>query len=116
MPLERAVPRRSVPADVRVSWQFRHGVRRGGRAHSADSPSIQEQFVSRVSRHLAELVAATMLAALNMASFDAGITNAQASGYVLNTTVTEPSAAGYLTVHAGDVATPLASNLNFVAG
>jgi hypothetical protein len=53
---------------------------------------------------------------LNMATFNAGITNAQASGYVLNTTVTEPSAPGYLTVHAGDVVRPLASNLNFVAG
>jgi hypothetical protein len=53
---------------------------------------------------------------LNMGTFDAGITNSQASGYVLNTTVTEPSAFGYLTVYPGDVVRPLASNLNFVAG
>jgi len=53
---------------------------------------------------------------LNMSTFNAGITNSQASGYVLNTTVTEPSAVGYLTVFAGDVVRPLASNLNFVAG
>jgi len=53
---------------------------------------------------------------LNMGPFNAGVTNEQASGYVLNTTVTEPTADGYLTVFAADVVRPLASNLNFVAG
>jgi len=35
---------------------------------------------------------------------------------VLNVTVTEPTSAGYVTVAPGDVAPPLASNLNFVPG
>ena len=35
---------------------------------------------------------------------------------VLNVTVTQPTAASHLTVYPGDVALPLASNLNYVAG
>jgi hypothetical protein len=55
-------------------------------------------------------------AILDMSSFNAGITNSQASGYVINTTVDQPTGPGFLTVHANDVARPLASNLNFVPG
>ena len=39
-----------------------------------------------------------------------------AASLVLNLTVTEPTAPGYLTAYPGDAARPLASNLNFVAG
>ena len=38
------------------------------------------------------------------------------TGVALNVTVTEPTAAGFLTVWPADVALPLASNLNFVSG
>lgn len=43
-----------------------------------------------------------------------GVSNA--NSYVVNVTAVTPKAAGYLTVHPGDVGRPLASNLNFVAG
>lgn len=41
---------------------------------------------------------------------------AGASGVILNITVTDTYAAGFLTVYAADAARPNASNLNFVAG
>ena len=45
-----------------------------------------------------------------------GVPSAGVTAVVMNVTVTEPTAAGYLTVHPGDGAVPLASNLNFSAG
>jgi len=41
---------------------------------------------------------------------------AAASTAVLNVTVTEPTAAGYVTVYPCGIEPPLASNLNFVGG
>ena len=41
---------------------------------------------------------------------------ANAATAVLNVTVTEPTAAGYVTVYPCGITPPLASNLNFVAG
>ena len=45
-----------------------------------------------------------------------GVPAAGVSAVVLNVTVTEPSAGGFLTAWPGGEARPLASNLNFVAG
>jgi hypothetical protein len=45
-----------------------------------------------------------------------GIDPSSVAGVVLNTTVTGPTAGGFLTVHPAGSATPLASNLNFRAG
>jgi hypothetical protein len=45
-----------------------------------------------------------------------GVPTTGVSAVVLNVTVTNPSAAGYLIVFPAGVAMPLASNLNFVAG
>jgi hypothetical protein len=53
---------------------------------------------------------------LNFENFNGGVRNSQASGYVMNTTITEPSAQGFLTVYPFGSARPLVSNLNFLAG
>lgn len=45
-----------------------------------------------------------------------GVPPAGVTAVVMNVTVTEPTASGYVTVFPGDVARPLASNLNFVPG
>jgi len=45
-----------------------------------------------------------------------GVPSAGVSGVVLNVTVTNPSAGGYLTVWPSGAARPLASNLNFTPG
>jgi hypothetical protein len=45
-----------------------------------------------------------------------GVPAAGVTGVAMNVTVTEPTAAGYLTVHPSDAERPLASNLNFVPG
>jgi len=45
-----------------------------------------------------------------------GVDPSSVAGVVLNTTVTGPTAGGFLTVHPAGTATPLASNLNFRAG
>ena len=45
-----------------------------------------------------------------------GVPTTGVSAVVANITVTEPTAPGYLTVYPNGVATPLASNLNFIAG
>lgn len=45
-----------------------------------------------------------------------GVPAEQVGSVVLNMTVTEPAASGYLTVWPSGVARPLASNLNFTAG
>ena len=45
-----------------------------------------------------------------------GVPATGVTGVAVNVTVTEPTSAGFLTVWPSDVAWPLASNLNFVAG
>ena len=45
-----------------------------------------------------------------------GVPETDVSAVVINTTVTEPTAAGYLTVFPSDESRPLTSNLNFAAG
>src|SRR5207249_1422987 len=45
-----------------------------------------------------------------------GVPDTGAGAVVLNVTVTEPDASGFLTVFPSDVSAPLASNLNFVTG
>jgi hypothetical protein len=45
-----------------------------------------------------------------------GVPGAGVPAVVLNVTVTEPTRAGYVTVHADGAGRPTASNLNFVAG
>lgn len=45
-----------------------------------------------------------------------GVPPAGVSAVVLNVTITNPSAAGYLTVYPADASRPVASNLNFVPG
>jgi hypothetical protein len=57
-----------------------------------------------------------MTLTLNFENFNAGIRNSQASGYVMNTTITEPSGQGFLTVYPYGTTRPLVSNLNFDPG
>jgi hypothetical protein len=45
-----------------------------------------------------------------------GVPATGVSAVILNTTITEPTASSFLTVHPGDVARPTASNLNWSAG
>ena len=45
-----------------------------------------------------------------------GVPASGVSAVVLNVTVTQPKAAGYITVYPDGATRPLASNLNFVAG
>ena len=49
-------------------------------------------------------------------TFDGGDFNDATRAVLLNVTVTEPTADGYLTVYPGDVPRPVASNINFRAG
>lgn len=50
-------------------------------------------------------------------TYGSGVPNPpNVSAVILNTTVTDPTASSHLTVYPSNVLTPLASNLNFVAG
>jgi hypothetical protein len=49
-------------------------------------------------------------------TYDEAIPPGSVTGLIMNVTVTEPTLPSYLTVFPGDVARPLASNLNYVAG
>jgi HYR domain len=74
----------------------------------ATGSTIDGQFVGAGAPEAGEV---TELTVTNRGGVPAG-----AATVVLNVTVTEPSAAGFVTVYPCGIATPLASNLNFEAG